>query len=125
MIDFDHKTYNNKRNLTAFDYNKQICFYINRPMRPGLYKTYNIIRMITLSMISISGGYCITNLGGTNVGGYNVGGYNVCDKNQVAKKLRHRFRSIHIMFLNTKKMLEDGDRGPQTWFALLNKVNNI
>jgi hypothetical protein len=74
----------------------------------------------------------ITNFGGTNVGGKKVGGKNVGGKNVGGKKVGGKKFTVlfqkypNIMFLNTKKMLEeDGDRGPQTWFALLNKVNNI
>jgi hypothetical protein len=42
-----------------FDNNKQILTALFWPNWPGLCKTDNIIRMITLTAITLSGGHCI------------------------------------------------------------------
>jgi hypothetical protein len=45
--------------IHEFDHNKQIFVVLGCPEWPGLGKTDNSIRMITLTVITISGGHCI------------------------------------------------------------------
>ena len=53
------KSDNNKRILATNDYNKQHFLCSNLMSWPGLCESDNIKRMITLTVITLSGAYCI------------------------------------------------------------------
>ena len=56
------KSDNNKRILAQYDYNKQHFLCSNLMSWMGLGESDNIKRMITLTVIALSGAHCIWNM---------------------------------------------------------------